>query len=94
MLDNEWIKSGVAAIAGAASTAMAFMMKQDRRITKSEDRIQELFRISEQIESSVRKSSENGERLARVETSVAAVARSCERVEEKIDRALQARSSI
>lgn len=77
--ESDWFKSVVAAIIGAASSALAFIWRQDKRITIVEQAV-------DKIEHGVKKSEENGERLARVETSVSTVMTTLDRLDQKIDR--------
>lgn len=84
--DASWLKSVVSAVVGAAGTAAAFVIKQDRRITRVEEKLDKVASVSASIEKWAEKSSDNGERLARVEANVATVAQALGRLEGKIDR--------
>lgn len=80
--EPEWMKSMVSAVVGAVGTAGAFLLRQDRRITRIEKTV-------ERIDTTVEKAGENGERLARVETQVSSHSHILDRIDAKIDRMLQ-----
>ena len=76
--DPDWLKSALSAVFGAVSTAIAFIVRQDRRITRIEEQVK-------RVEASALKSAENGERIARLEGVVEDVKSSALRIEDKID---------
>lgn len=86
--EPDWLKSIIGAVFGGVSTAAAFVIRQDRRITKVEKEVEKFSGVQTALDKSIAKSAENGERLARVETSMDSVAHSFDRLEAKIDRIL------
>jgi len=76
--DNEWLKSALGAAVGGVTTAVAFVTRQDRRITRIEEK-------TERIDALATTALESRERLVRVEAHMSGVQTSLTRVENKID---------
>jgi hypothetical protein len=83
-LEPEWLRNSIAAIFAAVGGIIGFQFKQDRRLTKVEQQV-------EDVSVNAQKSAELGERMASVEAKVDSLKGSLERIDQNLIQALKSR---